>query len=131
MYTGALQRVYAVLLLLITSLGLAKPLLVASPESKLPACCRRDGKHHCAMRGSTAQAESKPSGAIFEPKSDKCPFYPMGSLAPSSAHAALLPASALLHLPAYVPDLAASTDLRQVEAETWSANERGPPALLL
>lgn len=42
----------ASLLLLLINFSLISPLLAAPTESKLPSCCRRDGKHLCgAMPG--------------------------------------------------------------------------------
>lgn len=45
-----MRRVLASVLLLLFSLALASPLFASDPESNLPACCRRNGKHHCNMR---------------------------------------------------------------------------------
>jgi hypothetical protein len=45
-----MRRVCASLLLPVFSLPLIAPALASAPDdSQLPACCRRDGKHHCAM----------------------------------------------------------------------------------
>jgi hypothetical protein len=47
-YTLSVRRIPASLLLLLISFSLISPLLAAPVESKLPVCCRRDGKHRCA-----------------------------------------------------------------------------------
>ena len=45
-----MRRALASLLLAIWVAGICAPLLAAQP--KLPACCRADGKHHCASHSS-------------------------------------------------------------------------------
>jgi hypothetical protein len=44
-----MRRATAITLLLLFGWLLAAPLLAADPERNLPPCCRRHGKHHCAM----------------------------------------------------------------------------------
>ena len=43
-----MRRIYASLLLLLFCTGLALPFVQGGPN-RLPACCRRAGKHHCTM----------------------------------------------------------------------------------
>ena len=47
--------------------ALIGPLLLADDHSNLPACCRRDGKHRCAM----ADDSASPSW-----QATRCPLYP-------------------------------------------------------
>jgi len=42
-----------------------------NPESSLPACCRRDGKHHCAMMAVTEEDAAAPA---LRASSPNCPF---------------------------------------------------------
>jgi hypothetical protein len=65
-----LRRISAIVLLALFSFSLIGPaLLSADAESNLPACCRRDGKHHCSsMSGSS-------SGPSFK-SVESCPFFP-------------------------------------------------------
>lgn len=85
-----MRRALAVLLVLAFSLPLIAPAVVsASVESSLPACCRRDGKHHCAM-----QSESMQSGAMtvsvsrrLVTVSENCPCWPFARLALMLPHA--------------------------------------------
>jgi len=68
----SVRRIAATLLLLTFSIALITPLLSASdPESKLPPCCRRNGKHHCAAMGST-----EPS-SVPTLQASRCASYPM------------------------------------------------------
>jgi len=57
-YTRIVRRIPASLLLLLFSFSLITPLLAAPNEAKLPACCRRDGKHRCAAMASQATHSS-------------------------------------------------------------------------
>jgi hypothetical protein len=58
-----MRRLAASLLLVLLFAGLALPMLLAR-ESGVPACCRRSGKHHCAML---------PQGDGFRTVTAKCP----------------------------------------------------------
>jgi hypothetical protein len=62
------------LLVTIFSLPLIAPAFASTPDdSQLPACCRRGGKHHCAM---AAEMGSIPPR--FHVVSEKCPYSPFG-----------------------------------------------------
>src|SRR5664280_2515596 len=43
-----MRRLAASLLLVLSCAGLALPMLLAR-DAGVPACCRRNGKHHCVM----------------------------------------------------------------------------------
>ncbi|MGB9030480.1 MAG: hypothetical protein WCC27_10205 [Acidobacteriaceae bacterium] len=67
-----MRRAFAAALVLIFSLPLIAPLLASTPdESQLPACCRRNGKHHCAMSMQMGNIPSR-----FRVVSEKCPYSP-------------------------------------------------------
>jgi hypothetical protein len=79
-----MQRVVGVFLILLFGLGPLAEALPANAESRLPACCRRHGAHHCAMAARMAAAQSLPGSApVFAPPAT-CPNYP-GTLAASTA----------------------------------------------
>jgi hypothetical protein len=68
------RRVPAILLLAVFSFSLIGPAMYASDaDSNLPACCRRDGKHHCAM------AANRTDSSAPALQASKCPAFP-GSL---------------------------------------------------
>ena len=86
-----MRRSLGVFLILLFWLGPMLSLLPASAESRLPACCRRHGAHHCAM---IAAAYFVPPGAppqLGAPS--QCPLFP-GSAAASTAPVHALPALA-------------------------------------
>ncbi len=48
-YHTGVRRIPAILLLGLFSFSLIEPAALAEDASRLPACCRREGLHHCAM----------------------------------------------------------------------------------
>jgi len=65
-----MRRAFAATLVVIFSLPLIAPLLASTPaESQLPACCRRNGRHHCSMNVEMGNIPSR-----FRVVSEKCPF---------------------------------------------------------
>jgi hypothetical protein len=127
-YNRDVRRVLAISLLLLFSLPLISPLfaLAANPGDKLPACCRRNGVHHCAirmLRGEQSQGEQ------FTARQEKCPAYPRAvspvqrnDLSPQSS--AQLFAGIVVH-----PAGKAQAEARARIAFYRSRQERGPPAL--
>jgi hypothetical protein len=69
----SVQRIVAAgLLCLLTNSWLA-PLLFSDPQSNLPACCRRDGKHRCSLIQMAGPATDDRNYTAAAPK---CPLYP-------------------------------------------------------
>ncbi len=108
----------------------AAPLIAATssdPEANLPACCRRHGKHHCAMMDAFLQATSSgtpQAGATPQ----HCPFYPHG-VPPGSLrfHAAPPPAAAQFAQVASHPAIHAQTQAIYRLSLDRSRQKRGPP----
>lgn len=71
---GCMRRPIAILMLLIFGSFLGAPLLAISsnPQNNLPACCGRNGKHHCMMRVMEGDSGTTQASALPE----KCPFFP-------------------------------------------------------
>jgi len=67
-----LRRILAISLLLIFGLPLFAPLSGWSEASAdTPACCRKDGKHHCAMQDSSSGQKQQVTIVA-----EKCPYSP-------------------------------------------------------
>lgn len=123
-----MRRAPAILLLLVFSFSLIPPAVFADSESKLPACCRRDGKHHCSMT-SVTDGPSRASSLALKGTPTKCPLFPTGKAIPAAGKASV-------PLPTYVslaPVLSHPTAVVQTEARyrvsfsrAWQ--ERGPPS---
>jgi hypothetical protein len=67
-------RLLASVLLLIVSLPWFAPLAASTPDSGLPACCRRDGKHHCAMMARYLEQEQQQSTSAAHPIRAVCVY---------------------------------------------------------
>jgi hypothetical protein len=117
------RRVPAILLLGLFSFSLIEPALMADNDSKLPACCRREGQHHCAMT-----VESSAAGSAVQAV---CPAFPKTGATPAHTRlAGIRPEQLMFGQP--VSYLTACTQTRALlrVSFSWNRQKRGPPALL-
>lgn len=123
-----MRRALAWFLLAVFSYPLIAPALFAGPESNLPPCCRRGGKHHCAMMMDEMAPVTGVSVRIVQPR---CPMYPGAPATPAGDYFAVLKTSGTVF-----GALASHTALLlQVEAGyrisfSRSTQKRGPPVVL-
>jgi hypothetical protein len=75
------RRSIAILLASIFSLLLIVPAFAASESQSVPACCRKNGKHGCAM----TSADSRDGKTSFSSLQAKCPYS--GQFGVSAHHA--------------------------------------------
>ena len=61
------------LVVLFSFLLIGPCVFVSDPQSTLPPCCRRNGKHHCGM---AERAVERANGAGVGSVSTKCPLFP-------------------------------------------------------
>jgi hypothetical protein len=94
-----------------------------SSESKLPACCRRDGKHGCA------KSQKRTEGPRFKPA---CPEFPAAQQAPAPPLASALsePAAAPVRFAGSVSPQSAQHDRHAQSLPLSVSPKRGPPARL-
>jgi hypothetical protein len=73
-----MRRTIALALTVLFSWTLMAPIFGPGAGANLPACCRRNGKHHCMMRG-----VERPGGDQkgFTSVSEKCPCPPAATCA--------------------------------------------------
>jgi len=124
----SMRRTLSVLLVLLFWLGPLTALLPANHETRLPACCRRHGMHHCAMAAALMAGISLGSTpALTAPA--HCPYFP------EQVAVATAPVDALTVAAADLPVLLqleciSSTRLDAVRSIQLRAHVgRGPPAL--
>lgn len=128
-----MRRILSILVAVVLGLG---PAISAVParamasgwtgqvdEAKIPACCRRNGKHHCFMAASPA------GETTVSAPSESCPSAPHALVSTAPASAALA-AEPLVCFDSHIslhqtrPRTAA---LRTRTDRTWP--KRGPPSL--
>jgi hypothetical protein len=124
------RRVLSFALLLLFSLPLISPLLAltANSDAILPACCRRNGAHHCTQ----AMHPADPSAGInLSAIPQHCPAYP--AVVTSAHHsdlafhaASFIFAGILSH-----PTVRPQTYARARIALDISRQKRGPPTDIL
>lgn len=120
-----MRRACACLLLLVFSLPLIVPALASVPDdSQLPACCRRDGKHHCTM----SMGVNVPSR--YRIAQEKCPFSPFAHTPLLQPHAfALVNPPALAGFPARPAAVVRTAEAGYRISADRTRHKRGPPFL--
>lgn len=125
-----LRRLLTILLLAIIGLPYATPLfaLARGEDASVPACCRRNGKHHCTGMASPANAGSEHH---FRAPTDLCPMYSRGTVAVH--HEVLAPPvgeAVFAELTSH-PAGMAQVESRWRIARDRSRQKRGPPNTIL
>jgi hypothetical protein len=126
-----LRRFLSILLLAVFGLPFVSPLLAmtAKSESNLPACCRRNGKHHCLMvTGERAQLANR--DPQFQAPLDKCPYCPTAVAMIHSDTFVPPPAQAIFAGLIAHPAVVAQAESNLRISRCRSHQKRGPPATL-
>jgi hypothetical protein len=114
------RRASAILLVAVCSLSLIGPAFTDA-NSALPSCCRRDGRHHCAMTGKAGVQLTR----------QKCSNYPEAGAAPACFKTlAAKPSHTLYAAILTYPAGHAQTEARYGASFNRSRQKRGPPTLL-
>jgi hypothetical protein len=121
-------RVVSTALLLVLSFTLIAPLLALGQtgESNLPACCRRNGKHHCAMR-MVERTVAKTSGTQVGAPPEKCPYCPSSVATSGHRPLALVDTASVLGTLETLPTVIAQTESKWRISRDRSRQKRGPP----
>jgi hypothetical protein len=123
-----LRRLLSILLLAVFGLPLVSPLFALSTmgATRLSACCRRDGKHHCmgkmVDRGNLTQSRTQ-----FTAPAEKCPLCPFALVATHSELLALPVADAVFASLVSHPAGVAQTEPMWRISRDRSRQKRGPP----
>ena len=122
-----MRRALTILLLTIFSLPLIAPALASPPDdAQLPACCRRGGRHHCAMAVGMGSIPSR-----FHVVSERCPYSSLGHapfVVPHPLAASAAPAGAN-HAPGSAAVIRAAEAGYRISADR-TRHKRGPPQTL-
>jgi len=124
-----MRRALAALLVSVFSFSLIGPALFASADSSVPACCRRDGKHHCSMSGMDQDAAPL-SGPAMVAYSAKCLYFPKGgALLPHSDAALLTARDAVCTSTTGQATIQLKPDAAYCTVFNRAHQKRGPPSL--
>jgi hypothetical protein len=120
----SMRRALAILLVAHFSFSLISPSVFASDaDSKLPACCRRNGKHHCARMATESESSSGP--AVQE---GRCSFFPTVEGVPANKTVAVSGISQNgFAQPVSHPTSAPQTESLCHSSYNRAAQKRGPP----
>ncbi|MEO6828690.1 MAG: hypothetical protein ABI164_02695 [Acidobacteriaceae bacterium] len=123
------RRWAAFVLLLLTAFLPVQPLVASvQQEANLPACCRRNGAHHCIMPGSTPAAMLLAASVRRSFTPPPCPW----KLAVTPAMVAAAGSSFWLNSqPVPVADVFAGSSPFFLSLRDRSQSARAPPAVLL
>ena len=122
------RRILSFTLLLLFSFPLISPLLAltAGSDANLPACCRRNGAHHCMRM--TRPTES--SGVTLSAVPQRCPAFPAVVNQVRHGNLSLSPASLIFAGIVSHPAVKPQTQARARVALDRSCQKRGPPAAI-
>jgi hypothetical protein len=128
----ALRKFIAILLLAAFGLPFTQSLFALTPKSdaNLPACCRRNGTHHCMMSMAERRemASDKPR---FTSPVEKCPYCPAALTFGHQTN----PFSIATSQSVFVGSVGQSSVIAQTESKRRisrdrSRQKRGPPAFV-
>jgi hypothetical protein len=121
------KRALASLLLSVVTLPLL-PAFVETAASNIPACCRRNGKHHCSKTDNDSQAASS---IALRATNARCPLYPKASAQPSGSTPIHVSQFVSIQQPVLSAPAAERSENLRSTAYDRSSQKRGPPSLLL
>jgi hypothetical protein len=127
---SVLRKLIAIALLVVFGLPFAQSLfaLTTKSEANLPACCRRNGKHHCMM-SMAERAQSLDDKPRIEAPKDKCPYAPATVAVSHHPTDGVATASAIYAELVSLPSVRPQTESKRRIAQDRSRSKRGPPAL--
>jgi hypothetical protein len=121
-----MRRAYSTLLILLLLLGPFAVLLPANAESRLPACCRRHGNHHCLMNtAGVASAVDSSAPVLIAPA--HCPLFPQGATSTGATQALAAASLTFLALQINFHPLV-SRPVASLDTLLLAASPRAPPA---
>ena len=127
----AVPRVLAIALLLVLAGNTALPAFFSDPESTLPSCCRRDGKHHCAMMAMIEMVEQdEDAGPSWKAVQQKCAQFPKSFVGVHSVPSAPPRPNVAGDLTVSHPATKAQPETLYRISQSRTRQKRGPPSLV-
>ena len=124
----AMQRSIAAILTVLFSWLIIAPAFAQSGANTLPACCRKGGKHECALHHTEQPGASDRAVTSI---SDKCPFAPHSMVASQAHHHGLNTSRAIFAGLVRHPAVSPQTEAAFRVSYDRSRQKRGPPSLIL
>jgi hypothetical protein len=123
-----MSRITSIALLLVFSFSLIAPLLALgqTADANVPVCCRRNGKHHCAMSMAESTAANQTRTLVGAPP-EKCPYCPSSMATTGHAPLAFAAASTVLGTTDTLTVVLAQTESKWRISRDRSRQKRGPP----
>jgi hypothetical protein len=133
-YTRGLRRLFSLAILWVMLAPMISPLLLGAMQNSdagLPACCRKDGKHHCTM--TAVQRASLVSGLKngFTAPAENCPYTPRFLVQSHQAQFALDTSQSVFAGVASHPAAFPQTQAKYRISFRNSRQKRGPPVASL
>jgi hypothetical protein len=128
-YNDGVRRFLSITLLVLFSLPLISPVLALAtgPGANLPACCRRNGAHHCMLK--MQASESSGNGVSLSAIPRRCPAYPAIVTQVQHRDLSLQAASLIFAEIVSHPSVKTQTQARARVALDRSRQKRGPPVV--
>jgi hypothetical protein len=123
-----MRRLLSIALVALLGLPSVMALLPGSDEARLPACCRRDGAHHCAMSAAMmARMMEYDSRAPGFSAPSHCPFYPAHASPATAPQFALARSPESLSAPIRQFHAAIPYQAAALSCDLLAVANRGPP----
>jgi|SRR5579871_2578215 len=120
-----MRRFLATLLLSVLGSPAVILLALADTELQQPACCRRGGKHQCAMNSPSPDSSPEP---VLRAVRSICPYFPSAGTVPAYQGPAKLEASSAIFAALIShPAVHAQGEARARISCTRTHQKRGPP----
>ncbi|MFZ2020794.1 MAG: hypothetical protein WAV06_03580 [Terracidiphilus sp.] len=122
-----MRRGFSIVLMLVFGFMPLSPLINGSEDVNLPACCRRNGTHHCSMRMAAMRAMVAHETAPTFAAPLTCPYYPGAATAFFTPPPALTASTASVSVAAEQPYGAPAAPAAPASTPGRSHSGRGPP----
>jgi hypothetical protein len=129
-----MRKLLSIWLLAALILPIVAPLLALGQDADagLPACCRKNGKHHCMMSAAKRQAlEGSDARLRWTAPMEECPCCPAGVVATHPSVFAVIPARGAFVGIVSEPAKAVQAECKRRIARDRSRQKRGPPRVAL
>jgi hypothetical protein len=122
-----MRRAIAISLMMLFSWTLIAPFYARDCDANLPACCRKNGKHYCAMRTMGQRAGDQRG---FTTVAERCPCCPLNFSSTKTPTYKAEAAGAFYAAIVSHPALAPQTEAYYRISSLRSHQKRGPPTSL-